>query len=443
LGTTKNLQALHLQPNTSRLLPIAVFLCFFVETFCLVQGKHAWGYAINSLVFFISGLLIAVLPALLSQRSAYDIPLFPVKGNKYFIVIGTWLAGLVLLIFLFLHSIKKYPVDINYSDILPTIDTMASRVLKNGMVYRDVVVYPTYSGNYPGYLPLHWVPATVPKFLGIDIRWAILVVFIIGLASCCFWLKRNTSNFFLAVLPVIFSLTIISKMEQVAVGTAELMVTGYYILLCIAIVRKDKYLVAGAIVCCLLSRYSLVLWLPLYLFLFWLNEGKAKATWLLTSIGILIFTLFILPFFWQNPGAFLGVVKSYTHNVPLHEWEGQHWQLPGDKPYQLFQGLGMACFVYDHVRGSLLEKIDLVLKLQIIFSTISVILAAWWYYSKNKKRMEYPFFSLLALKFYFCFFYGFLVVPYSYLFFVPLSVSMIIVLNLAVRSTRGSGSNPK
>lgn len=413
-----------------RILPLIIFTCFCTEAFCLIQGKTVFGIYTNPIIFFTSGLLIVILPVFLPKK---EIPVTTEKKgfHKYFVT-AVWLGVSVSILILAAHSMKKYPIDVNYSDILPTLDIMSSRLLKDGMVYRDVVIYSTYTGGYPGYLPMHWLPAVIPKYFGIDIRWAVISIFIIGLSGYYFWLRTKTTKNITATIvsaltPAFFSLLILAKMEQVAVGTAELMIAGYFILLCVGIVSNNMTLLVAGIVCCLLSRYSLILWLPLYFILLWINEGRNRTIRLLLYLAGLICLLFILPFFWQNPTAFSGIIKSYTHNVPMYEWGGQYWQAPGDKPYQLFQGLGMACFVYDNAKSSIEHKISFLLKLQIILSCSSVLIAGWWYYYKRKRNIDHKFLSLLALKFYFCFFYGFMVVPYSYLFWVPLFVSVVIL----------------
>ncbi|HKC36255.1 MAG TPA: hypothetical protein VKB95_09340, partial [Chitinophagaceae bacterium] len=223
-------------------------------------------------------------------------------------------------------------------------------------------------------------------------------------------------------------LVLLAYLTQVLVSTAELMIVAYYLILCTGIINKNKYLILTGIVSCLLSRYSLVLWLPAYLLLFWQNEKRVKSRQLFWGVLAFIAIFFLFPFFWQNPAAFLGTFKSYSQNVPLYEWSGQYWQAPGDKPYQLFQGLGMACFIYDYVAGSISYKVTLTVIIQIVLSVLAILIPLFWYFRVNRKKMDYPFFSLLLLKFYFCFFYGFIAVPYSYLFITPLFVSLIIVL---------------
>jgi hypothetical protein len=401
-----------------------LLIAFGFELICLIKGVSWFGAKISSLIFFIAGLLIALAPVFFLEKRRTISPFsFHLPVHRYFIPATIFLL-LSIFCLLFSRGLKKYPVDINYSDILPTIDTMASRFLADGIVYDRTITYPTYQGGYPGYLPMHWLPTVISKAAGADIRWGIAGVFIAGLIIVCFWLK----NKLFSLVPLIVSIVLLAYMTQVLVSTAELMIAAYYFILCTGIIKKNRYLILIGIVSCLLSRYSLVLWLPAYFFLFWLNEGKKKSNQLFWRTLLFIAVLFIFPFFLQNPSAFLASFKSYSQIVPLFEWSGQHWQGPGDKPYQLFQGLGLACFIYDYIAGSISYRINLTVTLQIVFSALAVLLSMLWYFRVDRKKMDYAFFSLLLLKFYFCFFYGFIAVPYAYLFITPLFVSLIIVL---------------
>jgi hypothetical protein len=407
-----------------KLSALFLFIAFCFELICLLKGVSWFGAKISSLLFFVSGLVIAIAPTFVNKNPVPPSISFPSTPVVKYVTAGISLILLIILLSLFSQGAKKYPVDITYSDILPTIDTMATRFITDGMVYDKPITYPTYQGGYPGYLPMHWLPTVIPKASGADIRWGIAGVFIAGIFVVWFWLK----NKLISLVPLIVSMVVLVYMTPVLVSTAELMIAAYYLILCTGIIKKNRYLILIGIVSCLLSRYSLVLWLPAYLFLFWLNEEKKKSNQLFLGILVFIAVLFILPFFLQNPSAFLSSFKSYSQNVPLYEWSGQHWQAPGDKPYQLFQGLGLTCFIYDYIAGSISYKINLAVTLQIVFSALAVLLPLLWYLRVNKKKMDYAFFGLLLLKFYFCFFYGFIAVPYSYLFITPLFVSLIIVL---------------
>src|SRR5258705_7923905 len=172
-------------------LTTLLLIAFFFELICLIKGVSWFGAKVSSLIFFISGLAIAVVPLFL-KKSTTAIPCISnlLFANKYFISASSIILIIVFCLF-FLQGTKKYPVDINYSDILPTIDTMASRFLADGMVYDKPVTYPTYQGGYPGYLPMHWLPTVVPKAIGTDIRWGVAVVFIAGIYIVFFWLRNK------------------------------------------------------------------------------------------------------------------------------------------------------------------------------------------------------------------------------------------------------------
>ena len=140
---------------------------------------------------------------------------------------------------------------------------------------------------------------------------------------------------------------------------------------------------------------------------------------------ISVLFIYILPFFLKDPTIFFSGYKSYTSGT-LSEWSGQFWQAPGDKPIQLFSGVGFASYFYEFLNGDLLNKINILKIFHLISSSLVIVILAFIFY-KYKNRIDYRIYSLGTLKIYFVFFYNFIQIPYIYLFTVPIYVSIFII----------------
>ncbi|MFY8189631.1 MAG: hypothetical protein ACOVK9_01600, partial [Bacteroidia bacterium] len=143
-------------------------------------------------------------------------------------------------------------------------------------------------------------------------------------------------------------------------------------------------------------------------------------------VGVLL--LVLLPFLIQVPDMFEGFNSAYG-KAALGEWDGQDWQKTGDKPFQLFRGLGLASWYYEFYPGSLLEKIAAIQKHLLYVSVVAIVfllLAYRWVQSLVPANL----YSLLALKFSLTLFYAFMIIPYNYLNWVPMMLSVVILSRL-------------
>ncbi|GAL86588.1 hypothetical protein Hsw_0107 [Sporocytophaga myxococcoides] len=214
--------------------------------------------------------------------------------------------------------------------------------------------------------------------------------------------------------------------HPIAIGESiELMDASFYLLLVFAIFSKSNIFRGVALSICLLSRFSLIFWTPLYLWIIFLTEDKKnvfKIVGVMASMGMIFY---ILPFLAKDPTILTNSFEYYKIGI-LGEWKGQGWQQPGEKPFSIFQGLGFASFFYDFVGGDLSQKISKLQYAQLIFCISSLALAGYLFI-KNRSHINVQFFSVLALKFNLIFFYAFVQVPYPYLFFIPVYISIYII----------------
>jgi hypothetical protein len=147
----------------------------------------------------------------------------------------------------------------------------------------------------------------------------------------------------------------------------------------------------------------------------WVQDKKKFFYQVLILLVGLVF-LYFMPFVLQTP-AMLTSGANLWIDAALNEWDGQHWQNPGDLPFQLFQGNGFASWFYLWWPGSLPQKIVSLKNVMIGLTFTSMLVLLVW---QLKHKAYSPLFLLLSLKVVLSVFYAFVIVPYEYLFWVPI-----------------------
>lgn len=412
-----------------------LYLAFIIELFLIFFFRNKLGFILSPIILFVAGLFLSIYPyfllksnagALLNQNSAV------LSSDKKYKIYAWILFGLLTFIYCvwsyFLFA--KYPIDIHHSDIIPFInEVMIKRFLNGETIYAPIAGFTSYvEVSTPNYLPFHWVPFIIPAILNIDSRWIIVLIYIL---SAAFYLKQNLSNFqtvkkiiIHTILPFVVLFSIYLKQGIDAAHTVEIMIMGYYLFLSSSLFVKSNFVRALGITFPTLSRYSFLFWLPIYFYQHF--KKNLKQFFIIGFIfALFIFAFFIVPFVLPIP-EMLKTFNSVYIQGAVFEWQGQSWQPIGDRPYQLFQGTGFASWFYLFYDGSLEEKV-LVLKNFLLTSCLFSAIIPMVFYKKIAAVIPENLFSLLALKFCLTIFYAFILVPYVYLFWVPMMVSVVII----------------
>lgn len=344
-------------------------------------------------------------------------------------VIG-WAVFVMAVLFVtrwFRNAVALFADASRWSDIIPAIQVLVSRFLNGEKVY-DTIHFSGYDCQ-PGYLPLKWMPFILSSILNVDPRWLAWCVMILGLVVLQYFMMRRTSFFaelLIKTLVPFFVLAVFIRNQPINFGvTVETLDAAYYGLLCICIFLPSPYLRAFALVLCLLSRFSLVLWVPLYLLCIFFSENKKTAVGIgvLVAAGVLL--LYVIPFMVHDWDVF-SRGQRYYHHVFVCEWTGSHERYMEGKPSHLYGGIGFAVYILDFVRGGLEPKVALLERIHLLVSALSLVLSGGVYYLL-RKSVDYRLLALLALKFYFVFFHLLIPIPYNYLYLVPTMISAFIL----------------
>ncbi|MBC7381644.1 MAG: hypothetical protein H7296_01470 [Bacteroidia bacterium] len=414
-----------------------LFVAFVAELLLMFYLRNDVGYILSPLLITTSGIFLAVYPYFIILKAEPK-----VTCNKepiaYLYCIKRWSwIGFVCLSVIFIFSsyllFQAQPVNIAQSDIIPFIrDVMVKRFINGEAVYAPVKFndYPVMFT--PNYLPFQWLPFALAVLANVDMRWISVLAFI---SSTAFYIYNNNKSdvqnknkLWHAFLPFAVLFSIYIKQPRDAAHTIEILIMAYYLFLSSALFVKGSFIKGLSLTLPLLSRFSLLFWLPVY---FYDLLSTSFKTFLLSGLMLLCFILvfFIMPFVLPDP-AFLKTFNDIYLDGAIGEWNGQAWQQPGDRPFQLFQGFGFASWFYMFFDGSLKEKI-LALKMTLMIVCVISLLIPIFTYKKARNVVSSELFSLMALKFCLTFFYAFILVPYIYLFWVPLMVSVVILSRVA------------
>jgi len=105
------------------------------------------------------------------------------------------------------------------------------------------------------------------------------------------------------------------------------------------------------------------------------------------------------------------------------------WQKTGEMPILLTNGFGFAIYFYEFMDGSIAEKLW-AYRMTHLGLSASVALMSMIIFYKIKDQIDYRIFLLGTLKIYLVFFYNFIQIPFHYLIFplVFISLPMIALL---------------
>lgn len=401
------------------------------EFWLFTWGRGSLGDYASGIALTLCGLLACLGTYLVvrGQQWSGQAPIgAPSKSAGRAMALATF-AGLVACSWKHTNTIRHFVISIGSSDIIPALSIYPRRLMAGEVVYTPFTDELGYFA-LPTYLPATWGPYLVPEVLGLDYRWMAFGLLLLGIASYLWLVRRlrlsTVASAGLALLP--FALTFaIQRTEEAMFGyTVEEMIAGYYFLLITGLLAGKRWLLVLGLVLCLLSRFSLVLWVPFLFGLMYLADGRRAALAVAGLVAAGVVAVYVVPFMSQDWTMFFKVQQSYT-TVAVGEWT--HLNERG-LPYHLYNGVGLGNLFYHYLTGPLLDRIILLKRLHILALLGTLLGATLVYWREPQPRTDYRVFSVLVLKFYLVLFYALLQVPYAYLASLSLFVSCFLVLLL-------------
>ncbi|MDW8303128.1 MAG: hypothetical protein RML38_11760, partial [Bacteroidia bacterium] len=393
---------------------IAVFLLCLFE---MIIFAHPPLYKSRFLswVYFLSGIGIAVIPLLYLPKITLK---FNENANfildKVFYFLG--FIGFIAVLYHFFYIIDSYTLNYREADMLPSIEILANRALSGQEVYTPLS---EIDRPHVLYGPGFWLPYTIPILLKIDIRWTSFTFLMIGIALL--WWQNSSKNLNILLKSINYVL-ILLMLRFYFFGIQDLkfsqepLVIGYYLFLGITLLHQDKKYqwiwVGIAISLCLLSRFSLLLWIPFYLFYAWRYEGLTKALKIFAVIIAIVLVLFIFPF------GIDGLQKFAT--LPAFQSKQMAERFATAPRHEL---LGMAKF-FSHKDGWFIYDLQRAFSLITMLVGITLVIL-------RPKWVDKEWLPLAFLKLTLVFFCNFLQIAYPYLFEPSTFLSLVIVIGFA------------
>lgn len=416
-----------------RLWQVGAVLAFWMEYRLFTDLRGHYGPYASPVLFYSAAVLLCVFALLcvLDQPAAAPAP---ATGNRLLWAWAVALVGSVRVLYQQAPVLFNNPIDVRSSDVVPILQTYVARFRSGEVVYRYLtnLPYPLF----PNHLPLQWAPYIIADELGIDYRWwSMGILGLVGFVAYLAVLNRQRMHWLvfavLAYLPWFLLRRIIKHDFYIYAQSAEMTIIAYYCLLAAAVLTRSAVAQGVVLVLCLLSRYSVVLWVPLFLWILWREAGWRHALLVAGITGAGLVGLYIMPFLSKDWTIFTHALSEYRI-ATLGEWS-RH-DASGHPPH-VFNGLGLAAFFYPAHDGLLAARIALLQRVHLLASGGVVALMGgvyWWL----RGRVSYQAFALLALKLYLATFYAFIQLPYAYLISLSPFISLfalIVALRAPVR----------
>jgi hypothetical protein len=393
----------------------AILAAFAAEILCTTYFlKIPHGRDFCAILYFLSGITMGIL-----LLYAPELKLPRVERRGWNIRPLHYRLIMVMLLALSMYTLCRFwfdeiPMDINYADMLPIIKVMGQRFASGHSREVYNVIPWIWTGVQPIYLPAMWLPFVPAVVTGIDLRWITVAGLFVSFSIFIFVYRpvwRSYGSFLIGVLAyLLFWYIFADETPGVITASEEGVVIAYYVLLVLALLSGNAFLIGITTSLCMLSRYALVGWVPAFL-LYLLLRRKGKQAVIFVVTGLCCFVLlFLLPVGWTT---FLRLAKlpgEYVHFATL-VWH--------DSPQVFTSGLGFAGF-FGPKGVPLLHTL-------LITGSFVVPLAGMLFCYVRSRAAGLSNIPLAMLKISLVVFYCFIDVPYQYLFYTASFVSLLLV----------------
>lgn len=375
-------------------------LYYFFRQGILTTGKNAW-------LLFASSMLFGIVYIYRFYDTDVSVNVIPPKRKKLaYILVLLFVAGLVWLAREQVDFLNHHSIENAGSDVVPSVCMMARRFLGRVNPYTFV------NGCNVGYYPFHWLPFTIAAIFHFEYR---MVPFLIW-SIAALWLVIRSTRANTTALQILSPLIVWASYYALFTGnntiieaTVEVMIGGYYMALMTSISTGKAVLQGIIFSLCLLSRFSLILWMPLYVFTLVLS-GHRRQLFITAATSALIVLCVFVPYATGHT-ELLATFKGYD-GPAMFEWG--HMNCRG-YPMHLWSGTGFAYYIYTRYAAlDLLARIRLLQHIHFTGCCAITIMPGIWYWF-NKDRIDYRLFLLGSFKLYISVFLFFIQVPYVYL----------------------------
>jgi hypothetical protein len=388
---------------------LVLFFLVFIEVLCMVDLPIKYDKTAVSLLNFGVGLAIGIVVLFKTERPAVQ------HADTW----PRWLLwlGAVALTWVTYHNshilFGKVAVDYRISDVIPIMDTMARRWLNGQNVYA--IIPEIWGGMQPIYLPTMWLPYIASVWGGFDARWVVMAGTVIAVVVPMLWLPRGHRQSWWSVLVIPAAAALFWQFLELDTRYVTMcdegVVVAWYCLLGWALWRGEPILIGAMITASILSRLSIIGWLPAYMVWVFFYENRQKAIKIALSGGILGLILLVVTQALWSWKVFAALPGRYMEAVMGSEFE----KLQG----AIQEGLGIAKMLPQ----SAFPTLDMANKAATFGVPILLVLL----YARFRDRFDARWYPIGMLKIGLVCFFNLLIIPIHTMFYVSafLSVAML------------------
>lgn len=362
-------------------LQIATFLIIFIAyLFLLYRGVSFIQYNNNAILLFIVSILIPIY-LLLPQADIQQRSCIPFRSNTVpYIMLG--LIAFLLLMPGVAVSLHSNPLPTKNSDVILQMQVQFERFIKGEQPYAPVTEF--IWNPFPVYMPLQWLPIGFGKYFNVDIRWGGL--FILFICYAYFMLDFKLKNFsrleiiLISLTPLAFIWLSNEYRNEEINSVFDVCVYAYYFLLGYGLLTMNHKVIFIGLVGAMMSRYTAIFWLPIFLFVIYQKYGKQKLYQYLIFGSTALLVIFILPFLVRDPDI-LTKGLAYHNACGILEWE--RLTQKNEIPFTVTMGASYIQFWAKVITGlTPTESVTILRLIQLLFMAI-INLAAYLYYKKH------------------------------------------------------------
>jgi hypothetical protein len=403
-------------------IKIAIVFFAIIELLLLTWSRNFFGIFVSPVIILLNGLSMGIL-SIWYAKKANPLPKLVEKPAKWqwITLIATSIVGGISILNLAKAVFRIVPVSLKYSDVIPLLQKMVSNFLAGKEVYKN---FNDFGYDlFPTYLPAQWMPFLLAEKWKTDYRMTATIILLGALAYFFYKIIQSnlifTQKLAIILLSRAFINTFLLNDGFTIAVSVEQMIMGYYIFLCTVLATStNPFLRGAAISLCLLSRFSFLFWLPMYLFCVFLSEGRKPTLKIIATISIAVLILYV-PHLLKDPYLFLKAQTAYL-GAAVGEWNKE------DASSHLANGLGLATHFNYGLSGTTETKIKTLQRTNVLLSIgVSSLLAM--FFAKNRTQLSIPIFNIASLKILMTIFYALVQVPYNYLFYVPMGITLLLI----------------
>ena len=414
-----------------KVLAILIYLAQIILTF---HGLDLFTKHSNPLALFLVSMGIPALYLIQRIRWQPDNGgtgrLFPISATVIWAIAGA------LTVVLGYEELRKllaeYPDPSQYSDVIPQLEAQYQRFSRGEMPYAPVDL--GYNAPYPVYMPLHWLPIGLADWLGIDLRWVGYGFLVLAGGLFGYWVGRQQAPLGLRIaclfLPSmgLWGFILWGALELPV--SFELIIAAYYLVLALGLALRHIGLITLGLILCLLSRYTLLFWLPLLAYILWKEYPLKLSFRVWGAVALSIVLLYIIPFYLRDP-SILETGVRYHNNAAIAEWIGY-----GEPPvsWTMEKGIYFSINMKTYFPGDAEQQVMLARTVQ---GSLMLCLLGFgvWAYHRWRSRMEGYALALVMLYLQISLFYFFSPMTFQYYLLVLFILSSVLVAKTILHPT--------